>query len=537
MRRATIKYNALTQQETTGDFTTQFTSAMEMSGRMVSCRIYGLVNGVETLMFTDLNVNSINFDNEASLLKSLMQSVEIELNGLYILNDQVFTKVRVGVSPDFGQTFYYVDYGKFTVTESLQNLENKTTRITAYDEMLSAMESYRLAIDYALNTIYNIGFFDAVATRIGLTRGNSIPTNGVMAIQRTHETYNAEYTYRDVLDDFAEILGGCIVVRNGALELFVPTATQTTIDETQLSTIKLDKDFETVTGVVLARVPQEDNVVWYTNDDSDPPQRIPGETIRIENNQLVEGYAPTGVPDRTVYLEDMLDRLNNWGTYWTLELDSFGYCLYEPCDLITVTIANDGNTVTVPCIWLSNKIVVGPGLTEHMESHAPEAGDTDYTKSTSDRIREMETYLIVDKVSGTISSLTKRVEDLEDYKTQTLETFINQTPEMIELGASEVVATRTDGMQDGIDANEGNIRKLMNRVRITATDTRFVGTDADEALNYVKINNTEIALVNNGVTKVSITAEGCIADSYSTGKWVMQEMNNGNTWCLFKKNS
>jgi len=534
MLSAKIKYNALTQQETTGDFTSQFISAMEMSGRMVSCRIYGLVSGIETLMFTDLNVNTINFDNECALLKSLMNSVEIELNGLYVLNDQVFTKVRIGVSSDFGLNYYYVDYGKFTVTESLQNLENKTTRITAYDEMLSAMESYQLSIDYEANTIYNITFFDAIASRIGLSRGNSIPTTGIMAIQRKQETYTAEYTYRDVLDDFAEILGGCIVVKNGALELLVPTDTQTTIDETQLSTIKLNKEFETVTGLVLSRAPQEDNVVRYTYDNSDPPERVPGETIRIENNQIVEGYTVNDVPDRTVYLDGILDRLNDWGSYWTLEFDSFGYCLYEPCDIITVTIANDGDTISVPCIWLSNKIVVGPGLTEHMESHAPEAGETDFTKSTSERIRELETYLIVDKVEGTINSLTKRVKDLEDYNRETVQTWITQTPEQIELGASTVVSRETSGMQDDIEANAEEIQKLINRVRITSTDTRFVGANPDT--NYVLVNDSQVALVYEGTTKVSITADGCTADSYNTGHWVIQEMNNGNTWCLFKKN-
>lgn len=534
MLEATIKYNSLTQQETTGDFTTEFISAIEMSGRMVSCRIYGLVNNVETLMFTDLNVNNISTDNESALLKSLMKSVEIELNGLYVLNNQVFTSVRVGVSPDFGRTFYYVDYGKFTVTESIQNLENKTTKITAYDEMLSAMESYRLTLDYGASPIYNITFFDSVASKIGLTRGNSIPTTGVMAIQRKQETYTAEYTYRDVLDDFAEILGGCIVVKNGSLELLVPTTTNTTIDETQLSTIKLNKEFGIVTGLVLARVPQEDNVVWYTYDDSDPPERVPGETIRIENNQLVEGYTVDGVPDRTVYLEGILDKLNDWGSYWTLELDSFGYCLYEPCDVITVTINNGSETITVPCLWLSNRITVGPGLVEHMQSEAPEAGETDFTKSTSERIKELQTYLIVDKVNNTINSLTQRVEELEGFQTTT-ETWIDQNPDRIELGASQAAASVKDELQDGINSNSDEIKKLINRVRITRVDTRFVGPNPNT--NYVKVNDSEIALVSEGITKVSITAEGCTADSYSTGKWIIQEMNGGNTWCLFKKNS
>ena len=364
MLHSTIKYVPSTGTTTTGTYDTEFMNALSSVGKMISVRIY---QG-NSIIFNDSSINSTTISVDGSLLKSLMKTVEIELNGLYLLLDEEFTDVQIGVSGDRGQTYYYVSYGKFVGSqENEQIIETNTTKITCYDEMIKSMKTYDLSFNYTESTT-NRAYFNAVANAIGLSVGSSIPSDGVMAKIRNHETYVDSNTYRDVLDDFAEMLGGCIIVKNSTLELVKPTSINVTLDEDQLKSVNYKPIFNQVSNITLSRMPQEDNVHY-------PEQVGSGESIKIENNLLVEGYQDTsGVIDRTPYLEPIYNAISAWDSYYPIELESFGYCLYEPCDKLIIRVQKADSTYTnLPVIWMSNSIKVSQGIEESMISEAPES--------------------------------------------------------------------------------------------------------------------------------------------------------------------
>lgn len=382
-----IKYVKSTQSETLGTFTSEFQNAMETFGRQIMVRIY--VNN--ELTYENEDIFSLKRFVDTSLLKTVMYTIECEIGSINDFAGSNITDVQFGVTVD-GDTYYFVSFGAYEIFESQMDFEKHLTKVTAYDGMLKAMKEYDNTIPQYPCTNYE--YLVAIAQAIGLTVGNSIPSDGVMAFTRSTETYTNKYTYRDIFEDFAEILGGCITVKDGSLELLSVTDTGKTITETSLKTMTVKEEYPTVTNVILSRQPQEDNVAYVTEETN-------GSEIKLLDNLLAEGAA------RVSYLSPLLARYQAWGSFYVFESNTFGYVLFEPCDIFTLSL--EGN-VPKRVLWLSHELQVNQGVTESAKSSAPDATKTDYSKTTNDAKKDLDTYLYVDKVAGTITS---RVENIE----------------------------------------------------------------------------------------------------------------------------
>lgn len=448
--------------ETTGSYQPQFINALQTSGRMISARIYQ--NG--SLLFDESTINNITISFDGGLLKSVMRVVEIELNGLYYLLDQEFSSIQIGVSDDQGANIYYIDYGKFIVgPENEQSIETNTTKITCYDQMLRSMIQYDLDVSYTSSTT-NRQFLSEINSRIGITTSQGlIPSTGVMAMVRNHETYTEQNTFRDVYDDFAEILGGCLIISNNKLKFVSPTATNIVITEEQLKKITYKEAFGTVTSLTLSRMPQEDNVSY-------PDNPSEGEAVKIENNLLVEGYqGDSGAPDRTPYLQPIYSSINAWGQFYPVDLESFGYCLYEPCDMFTVLVQKaDGTATNLPILWMNSTIKVGPGLEEDMECERPEFGETDYTKSSSSAIAEKNTYLYVDKVGQTIEAHVESVEG-------TVGSLVDRVPVNMLLDTNAPSLQHIYATNDRYWSNSGSANEYISAEIVAITAPPRLGID------------------------------------------------------------
>ena len=395
-----------------------------------------------------------------------MRVVEIELNGLYYLLDQEFSSIQIGVSADQGANIYYIDYGKFIVgPENEQIIETNTTKITCYDEMLKAMKPFTITHQYTASTT-NRNFLYLIAEELGITLGSSIPSDGVMALHRNHETYTIQNTYRDVLDDFAEILGCCLTIKNGVLECKTGGSNVFVITEEQLKKINFKEPFNIITSLTLSRMPQEDNVSY-------PDNPSEGEAVKIENNLLVEGDADeNGVVDRTPYLSPIYTTLHSIGMFYPIELESFGYCIYEPMDRLEIQVTDSGgNLIRLPIKWMNNVIKVGPGLEEDMECERPEFGETDYTKSSSSAIAEKNTYLYVDKVNNEIRAyVTTQTGSLSTIYDGQLNEIRQQVAGVIEVNGTQQQAIST--VKNNVD-EWGNTLELLDQ-RIDDVENRKV---------------------------------------------------------------
>lgn len=406
MLTSTIKYNSITSEEQTGSYNTEFLSALSAFGNRIMCRFI-----VNNELYQSDDIRFIKRYSVVSLLKSVMYAAEIRIDGLHDLKEKVITDLQFGISED-GINYYLVSFGSFTITDSQSDLAGGFTTLTAYDGMLASMKNYAPITYESGETNYT--YFSKVAAAINLTVGSSIPSTDLMALPRIPDVYTENNTYRDILDDYAEILGGCILVKNGALELVKPDNLVITLDAGNLINFSPKDPFPLIDNLIFT----SEGSITYKRNESET-----GTIIKIDDNRLID------IAMVDTYMEAMWNAIRSWGAFIPVEADSHGYMLFEPCDVINFTV--DGNTFQV--IWQSNDISITQGINETFSSDEPTDRDDDYFCSDEERNFAIMVNKKADSINTeliqTQDSITTRITYNEEQMSQVEQTvnYINGT--------------------------------------------------------------------------------------------------------------
>lgn len=194
--------------------TSEFKEEIKTLGKQQSVRITYTLNN-EQIILTDEDINSATPNYEASLLKSVMKSLELDSN-ISIPKD---TEIKFEYGLLGNGTYEYLDYGNYIVAKEPEKQEDTLSyKITCYDKMLYSMKDYEhIDITYPC-TIKQ--YLIALCNKIGLqfkdsdfANANRQITNELfMAINEDGIYSSMGYTYRDVLDQIAETTGGCICI-------------------------------------------------------------------------------------------------------------------------------------------------------------------------------------------------------------------------------------------------------------------------------------------------------------------------------------
>ena len=365
--------------------TNGFKLASKDMGRQIDSKIiYGT-----TILHDELYAVTPHF--KANILKSVMKqldiesSVDIPLNT--ILNYQLGIKV--------GNNYEYLNYGNYVVYSSEKQEDTNTYKIICYDKMLYSMKQNKdLNITYPI-TIKN--YLIAVANKIGLQVENTTFYNQDMQIPA--ELYlGLEYTYRDILDEIAQVAGAIICINdNDKIEVRYPNITNDTINEEFLKdvNVKFGQKYGSINSIVLSRAGESDNV--YLRDEQSVAQNGLCE-VKIVDNQIMN------FNDRSDYLQGILNALNGMN-YYINDFSSTGILYYDVYDEYNITIGEN----TYNCLMLNDEINVTQGLEELIYTDMPEQSETDYEKADKTDRRINETYLIVDKQNQTIESVVSNV--------------------------------------------------------------------------------------------------------------------------------
>ena len=240
------------------------------------------------------------------------------------------------------------------------------------------------------------GLLDAICARLGWKIGYTTFTNSDVTIDG--EKFDNSYTFRDVLDQIAQVAAGVIAFKDDALCVLYPTETGEIIDATNLKSLTIGEKYGPVNSVVLARTPQDDNV--YARDDDSIAENGLTE-VKIDNNQIMDSH-------RDDFVGAILERVN--GLYfWLYELESYGIGYLDLCDVFTLETLDGTQYKTV---MLSSAMEITQGLTEKSSLEAPEVTETDYTAaSTTDKLLN-KTVLKVDKQAQEITALVSKTDNI-----------------------------------------------------------------------------------------------------------------------------
>ena len=216
--------------------TSDYKNEIKRLGREIDSKItYGITElGKEQL-------NSVTPHYESSLLKSVMKQLDIDSNVEIPLETVVNYQFGVKV----GNSYEYLNYGNYVVYNVEKQEDTKSWKITCYDKMLYAMKDYEsLGITYPI-TVKN--FLVAICTKLGLTLANDDFVNAnkeiLSELYLDSEGNSLGYTYRDVLDEIAQVVAGIICINDDdELEVRYQSnaGTYETVEETNLHLDNVD---------------------------------------------------------------------------------------------------------------------------------------------------------------------------------------------------------------------------------------------------------------------------------------------------------
>lgn len=420
---------------------TALKAALETYGRIIDLEIKS-----DTTTYTSAQIVSCAPSFDGGLLTSVMQQAEIELDNAggpaeaeALKGKRLFITLTVN-----GETTGSKEYGTFIVKDAKYNDENSSITLETYDLMLLAMTEYTPVITFppkeeTEETIPDVtlgAYLQAICDFLGIELATTNFNNSDVIIDE--EKYDKSYTFRDVLTEIAQAAGGTIAIKNDKLCVLYPTATDKTVEPSNLKSIKIGEIYGPVNSVVLARTPQEDNI--FKKDEA--TEKIC--EIKIENNQLMDSH-------REDFIDGIYEALYDL-TYYPHEIESFGIGILDICDLFTIETL-DGNTYTA--LHLSGALEITQGINETTKGAAPEVTETDYkAASKTDRVLN-KTILRVDKQEGIIQGLVSKVDTIPNDLTGELEKITKSvestmTSEDIKL----LVSTTVEG-KDSVTTSTG----------------------------------------------------------------------------------
>ena len=397
--------------------TSAFKTKIKKLGRELDSVITYELNG-ETIELGNTELNSVSPYYEGGILKSVMKVLDIDSNIDIpletVINYQFGIKVRNDNVQDYRDNYDYIDFGNYVVYKSEKQEDTNSYKIICYDKMLYSMKEYEnLNITYPI-TIRN--YISAIANYMNVDFANETDTFANYDKQIPNElylSYNSDtqkwdslgYTFRDVLDELAEVTASTICINDDdELEIRYITNSGDTIDEEYLKDINVNfgKQYGPVNTIVLSRSAGADNIYYPSTLPQNPVE------IKIVDNQIMNGN------NRDTYLPEIYSKLNGL-QYYINNYTSTGICYYELCDRYNVTIGEN----TYSCIMLNDSINITSGLKENIYTEIPEESVTDYTKADTTDRKINQTQLIVDKQQGIIDSLVSNTTYISNTTTGT----------------------------------------------------------------------------------------------------------------------
>ncbi len=420
-----------------------------------------------------------------NILKSVMKQLNFESSIKVPINTIINYKFGLKVDGEYE----YIDYGNYIVHSSEYNEDTKTYEHICYDKMLLTMKEYKTlqngtfpmnVRDYITNVCLDCGLL-FIDTLKEFANYDKIIESDLYA--------NLGYTYRDVLDELAQVTASTICLnKNDSVEIRYIKETNDTIDSEYLKdvNVKCGEKYGPINSIVLSRSAESDNV--YLNDEESIAENGLCE-LKIIDNQIMNDN------NRSDFLPDILEKLNGL-EYYLNDFSSTGILYYDLCD--RYTIQTEENTYS--CVLFNDEPKITQGIVEDIYTERPTQSETDYDKADKTDQRINKAFIIVDKQQKTIDA--------------TVETVSEQGTAITNL------QIRDGEMQTTIDDANGNIAQLKASIEGLTNTVSSVGGG-----NLIK---DSLGALNDGSWSNSVST---IRDTYTLGNSIAGQgiMLNANT--------
>lgn len=237
-------------------------------------------------------------------------------------------------------------------------------------------------------------YLEAICDRLGWTLATSSFPNDDQVLSQDRYT-GLRLKFRDVLDDIAEATG-TIIMFNTSDQLVLKSISETPVESVtkdDYETLKVEERWGELNTLVLAREPQEDNVLLEDQESIDEYGRF---EVRFANNWLMNF-------NRADWAEPLFDEVKGL-IYYPSEINTFGFGYLEVGDRVEIEQFSE---VFRESLVLQVELHYDGGLSETLKSGKPTATFTnyDYAGNLKRTIKNVE--IIVNKQEGEIQLINR----------------------------------------------------------------------------------------------------------------------------------
>ena len=403
--------------------TTDFIAAMRDTGRRFDAQII-----VGNTVYDLSAIESLTVNIDGGFPSTAMQSITATIRGDFSAPDGVIDNVKIGVETDNG--FEYINYGKFFLSNddgTGYNTDTDMWTITAYDALVNTMteipaiedEDGNDTTDDAVDAEKTISVQELLNGAIEIL--NSVGVTSTLPDMTAYTVIASAYssqTYRDLLEDIAEVLCGIIRVKDNKLVLIRPGEVESTKIELQDLTSASINDSVQISGVQLNGTAGIQKIL--NNEASTEVQ------VTISDNPIVEYL----VDNSSTATEQLNAVKSNYTAYLlgktltSVTANTTGVAWYDIGDFVNIT--NKKDNLDYPFVFTKSAITLSNGLTQSVES------------SLTSKTEEI-TYTADSKLKGVTSEINRLSSGLQlKVSKGDVVSEINQSPEKISLKANRI---------------------------------------------------------------------------------------------------
>lgn len=339
----------------------------------------------DNIVIEDEDLDNFNPVVNTDLLKSVMKEFHFTTKKNIPKNKVINVKYGVLINDDYE----YIDFGDYIIKDNKYDPNTKQYIYDCYDFMLKTMIDYKkLNITYPITLI---NYIKAICSYCELEFNSTSFGNSTQYIKKDYFD-NGNYTFRDILDYLAQLVGGWIYIDNtNKVNIKYPIETNEIFDGDFIRNINVDftKKYGPVNSVIFSRGAGSDNI--YRKDEISIEENGLCE-IKISDNPFLEDN------DRDKFIDDVFNKLKGL-EFYILDVDTIGILYLEVGDLYSFDVgiktkslksgitksglkkAQSEQTGLCKCLLLNSDVKTIDGLTETHYVDEPEISSTDYKTS------------------------------------------------------------------------------------------------------------------------------------------------------------
>jgi hypothetical protein len=461
--------------------TSTFKSNLRNSGRQISS--YFTI-GESTIPSSD--IRNVKRYYNGQLFKSIMKCIEFEYTGSIDISNQPLG-YNFGVKGPSDPSYEYITLGNYKLIPEIPGsiediIDRNSKKMITYDKMVESMVQYIPFIENWENMTV-LTYLQAICGYFGWTLATTTFPNSDLPISEDYFG-NTDALFRDALDKIAGTVGGVIFFdTNDEVVVKVPTLVENEkIGPSGISKLIFGDEFGPINRIVLSELSDDEgNTTGDVFQEDENSINENGLTeIKIVGNEILNA-------DRATSIWPLFNALNGIIMY-PVEIDSWGFIIYEPGDII---MAKDLNGVEHPVLILESEITITTGLKEKLYSTITKYATTNYEYAEPANRMLNQALIEIKKNAAQIKATAKKTDET-GTKTDNLEINFNSFKNTVE---------ETYETINGSEAKKSALEQSVDNLKFNLSGTGGINDKKNSSgqfgTRYHTVENVEAVADNN----------------------------------------